>query len=60
MVKGNLQTQSTSLQPFFRISETLKIFAEMFILFFDQFISFFGGPFSAKLHGLRPVVPLGA
>lgn len=59
MVKGNLQIQSTSSQPFFRVPENSRIFAEMFVLSVYQLISFFGGPFSAKRHGLALVAPRG-
>ena len=59
MVKGNLQLQSSSHQPFFRIPQNLTIFAEMTKWVVHLFILIVGGLVSAKLHGLTLMAPSG-
>jgi len=59
MVKGNLHLQSASLQPFFRIPQSSRLFAEMREWVVFRLISVLGGIISVKLHGFTPVEFLG-
>ena len=59
MVKGNLHFQSSSLQPFFRLSQSSRLFAEVREWVVFRLISVLGGIISVKLHGFTPVETLG-